>query len=338
MDIDRNGTFKGQIVLIDPYIHKKAKLTKEQFIERVKYVKYLRTASNSFYISFYITSLDENNNLIKFHELVNHGIFDFDNYHVFAVAIQPKLYNWFKTTNITTIQQQIAAWLAGCYYFNLDKREIQKKQIYKPLLEEILEIVETYYKDFPIPNFEDEKAYIEINKCKKKYIQVCKDYYKTEPPEFLSSPFDYEYLQEWGVNNYYNFEFVEAYFNEGDWKRIVIEGKSQDDMHRSESLDDLWLKWKHVYTTFDQRRNFVYSFYFEPRLENKRASKPIRENIPQHIKNQVWQRDNGLCVECGSNEKLEFDHIIPFSKGGSSTYRTLQLLCEPCNRKKYNKI
>ncbi|MDR0229584.1 MAG: HNH endonuclease [Flavobacteriaceae bacterium] len=45
-----------------------------------------------------------------------------------------------------------------------------------------------------------------------------------------------------------------------------------------------------------------------------------------------------MCVQCGSNYKLEFDHIIPFSEGGANTYRNIQLLCENCNRTKSNKI
>ena len=56
------------------------------------------------------------------------------------------------------------------------------------------------------------------------------------------------------------------------------------------------------------------------------------------IKDKVWNRDGGKCVKCGSNEDLEFDHIIPHSKGGANTYRNIQLLCEPCNRKKSAKI
>jgi Holliday junction DNA helicase RuvB len=63
-----------------------------------------------------------------------------------------------------------------------------------------------------------------------------------------------------------------------------------------------------------------------------------REPIPDDIKMFVWQRDGSHCVKCGSRENLEFDHIIPVSKGGSNTARNLQLLCERCNRSKGGNI
>lgn len=59
-----------------------------------------------------------------------------------------------------------------------------------------------------------------------------------------------------------------------------------------------------------------------------------REPIPEKVRIFVWRRDGGKCVRCGSNERLEFDHIIPLTEGGSNTERNLQLLCEPCNRAK----
>ncbi|MCW5556106.1 MAG: HNH endonuclease [Verrucomicrobiae bacterium] len=63
-----------------------------------------------------------------------------------------------------------------------------------------------------------------------------------------------------------------------------------------------------------------------------------RESIPEEVRIFVWRRDEGRCVKCGSQERLEFDHIIPVSRGGSNTVRNIQLLCEVCNRKKSNEI
>jgi Holliday junction resolvasome RuvABC ATP-dependent DNA helicase subunit len=59
-----------------------------------------------------------------------------------------------------------------------------------------------------------------------------------------------------------------------------------------------------------------------------------RQPIPDDVKMFVWQRDGGHCAKCGSQENLEYDHIIPVSKGGSNTARNIQLLCERCNRSK----
>ncbi len=68
------------------------------------------------------------------------------------------------------------------------------------------------------------------------------------------------------------------------------------------------------------------------------ASNEPDRYIPPDVKLTVWRRDQGKCVECGSKEKLEYDHIIPISKGGSNTDRNIQLLCEKCNREKAAKI
>lgn len=65
---------------------------------------------------------------------------------------------------------------------------------------------------------------------------------------------------------------------------------------------------------------------------------PRRESIPRAVQREIWQRDGGKCVECDSKKSLCFDHIVPFSKGGSNTVRNLQLLCEKCNLSKGNRI
>lgn len=74
---------------------------------------------------------------------------------------------------------------------------------------------------------------------------------------------------------------------------------------------------------------------FDRTLKEPLASK---EEIPEKVRVAVWKRDEGKCVKCGNREKLEYDHIIPRSKGGSNTIRNIELLCEKCNRAKGSKI
>ncbi len=63
-----------------------------------------------------------------------------------------------------------------------------------------------------------------------------------------------------------------------------------------------------------------------------------RPRIPENVRIEVWRRDGGKCARCGSREKLEYDHIVPISKGGSNTARNIELLCEKCNRGKSNNV
>lgn len=68
------------------------------------------------------------------------------------------------------------------------------------------------------------------------------------------------------------------------------------------------------------------------------ATTPRRGPIPERVRHEVWRRDRAACVDCGSRARLEFDHIIPVSRGGSNTARNIELRCEPCNRRKGARI
>jgi hypothetical protein len=89
----------------------------------------------------------------------------------------------------------------------------------------------------------------------------------------------------------------------------------------------------------------VFKFKLEitdsPNLNGNEVKHDIEHNriIPTSVKLEVWRRDKGQCVLCGSKDNLHFDHDIPFSLGGSSiTAKNIRLLCARHNLEKHNKI
>ena len=64
----------------------------------------------------------------------------------------------------------------------------------------------------------------------------------------------------------------------------------------------------------------------------------VRGTITGAMRSEVWRRGDAKCTTCGSNQNLQFDHIIPVAKGGATTVDNLQLLCQPCNLAKGAKI
>lgn len=70
------------------------------------------------------------------------------------------------------------------------------------------------------------------------------------------------------------------------------------------------------------------------------AANPVRRRmIPTDVKLKVWKRDNGKCVVCSATDELHFDHIVPYSKGGTSLKpENVQLLCARHNLEKSDRI
>ncbi len=60
-----------------------------------------------------------------------------------------------------------------------------------------------------------------------------------------------------------------------------------------------------------------------------------RPRLSRRTRFLVFQRDKSTCRICNETEgKLEIDHIVPYSQGGSEKMENLQVLCQPCNRGK----
>ena len=59
-----------------------------------------------------------------------------------------------------------------------------------------------------------------------------------------------------------------------------------------------------------------------------------KARIPLHLRRRVLERDGLYCVYCDedlTDKEIHMDHVIPESKGGSTTFDNLQVTCRKCN-------
>ena len=81
-------------------------------------------------------------------------------------------------------------------------------------------------------------------------------------------------------------------------------------------------------------------FVGEPLTETKDLRSEGR-SMPREVMLKVVRRDGQICQRCFEpvpDDQVEFDHVIPFSKGGATTADNLKLCCRNCNRKKSNSL
>ena len=84
----------------------------------------------------------------------------------------------------------------------------------------------------------------------------------------------------------------------------------------------------------------IHSPSFDMRLPSvvslKEYVKPSRH--PAFTRINVFLRDRFQSQYCGSRDDLTFDHVIPRSKGGLTTWENVVAACAPCNLKKANRL
>lgn len=77
----------------------------------------------------------------------------------------------------------------------------------------------------------------------------------------------------------------------------------------------------------------------EPATETK-EQRTFSRSIPRDVMLKVVRRDSQLCQKCFEivpDDEVEFDHVIPYSKGGASSVANLRLVHRSCNRSRSNK-
>lgn len=103
-------------------------------------------------------------------------------------------------------------------------------------------------------------------------------------------------------------------------------------------LIDCWTE------TSGERRTFKFKLRISSADEHTPSTATLSNQeddrvIPSWVKVEVWKRDQGKCRKCGTGAGLHFDHIIPYSKGGSSKDpENIQILCGRHNLEKRDNI
>jgi hypothetical protein len=105
-------------------------------------------------------------------------------------------------------------------------------------------------------------------------------------------------------------------------------------------LVDSWIE------QVDSRKVFKFRLHLisDPETSQAAAIRELPEEdrlIPSWVKLEVWKRDKGQCVypSCGAKTGLHFDHIIPYSRGGTSKDpANIQILCGRHNLAKRDNI
>lgn len=59
---------------------------------------------------------------------------------------------------------------------------------------------------------------------------------------------------------------------------------------------------------------------------------------PAFTRFNVFLRDRFQCQYCGSHDDLTFDHVLPRSKGGRTTWENVVAACAPCNLRKSDRL
>jgi hypothetical protein len=122
--------------------------------------------------------------------------------------------------------------------------------------------------------------------------------------------------------------------------RVRVYEKIKDGIWSYNGLFELVDSWTE---TIGNRRVFKFKLHSIPD-EGPNAPAELmeieqRRIIPSHVKLAVWKRDGGACTLCGSKINLHFDHILPYSKGGTSdSTENIQLLCMRHNIQKGAKL
>ncbi|MCY4418279.1 MAG: DUF262 domain-containing protein, partial [Cytophagales bacterium] len=184
------------------------------------------------------------------------------------------------------------------------------------------------------------KDYVEARAIRQEYLEVAikwrskneiEDYMGRHQHDENAKPL-WEYFQKviaW-IEKTFDESIREPKFMKGvDW------GPLYDDFHKEDlPVHAIKEEVEKLLLDDDVKESGIYPYVLtrEEHWLNIRAFSPGQ-------KRKAYEKQNGKCVKCDKEfklDKMEGDHIRPWSKGGKTNDENCQVLCKPCNATKGN--
>ena len=104
-----------------------------------------------------------------------------------------------------------------------------------------------------------------------------------------------------------------------------------------DAVRDVFLDRVNIVSEYDREiRSPSFSMKLPSVISLKQFIKP--SEYPSFTRFNVFLRDRFTCLYCGNRKNLTFDHVLPKSLGGQTTWENVATACSPCNVKKGGKM
>ena len=267
---------RPEVVIINPGIWKQSKLTRSEFLRRIRCVREIRVeeelSTQQKYtlrpvFSYFPRTLESWSLFERLHGLVNQGdfaVFDerTDN-RIFAITLPAQAATWLLNTRLGTIQRQILNWLAAWTTFHATLPDEETRELPSGIREQVEAIKSQHYSTrFNYDEMWNPPAYPERPlELLEHYQNVSKVLTNAAPPEILSlrkCELDDVDWEAWGFGSCaLHFPYRYAFFRADDWERIVLRGED-DEVARAENCAELWQKWLHTFELYPTRKSHLF--------------------------------------------------------------------------------
>lgn len=222
-------------VLVNTSIHKKAKLSKEEFLSRVSNFEGLRTRPDR--ISLFISEEIDHHYITDLWRLINEGDFrlrNFPNYVLFVVALENNFFDWFWNSQIELIRKQICNWVSAICLKNFESKEDILNSLYEPYSKEAHYMIKNFYSSDFKEKYSPDRFTPDENNVEKQrelilernseYEKAAENYLNCPPPKELPNPFK----QNISIRSYRDLKYAfpkipiqGSYIRDDNWVAII---------------------------------------------------------------------------------------------------------------------